>query len=386
MRVLIYTHGFAPQVGGVETFAMLLARGLSRSAGMEVTVATPTPGSAAGDHGLPFATVRRPSLVGLARLVRNADVVQLAGPCMLPLLLAGLWGKPVVVEQHGYQAVCPNGLLFHHPSQQCCPGHFQAGRYFECLRCNAGSGGWFDSLKLLLLTFARRWMCRRARLHACISQHVRDRIRLPHAQVLYYGIEDPAAAETHSPMVLATRPGHFAYVGRLVREKGLPVLLEAAGLLKAGGYDFRIWLIGDGPERGRLHELACSLGLQAQVTMTGFLGGAELEAALAEVGVVVMPSVWEETAGLAAIEQMMRGRVVVAADIGGLSEVVGDAGLKFSPGDAQGLALCLRRILENPALLRELGPKARARAVRLFRHDHMIEQYVLAYRQVLGAP
>ena len=45
--------------------------------------------------------------------------------------------------------------------------------------------------------------------------------------------------------------------------------------------------------------------------------------------VVVMPSQWEETAGLAAIEQMMRGGVVIASDIGGLGEVVSEAGLRY---------------------------------------------------------
>ena len=51
-----------------------------------------------------------------------------------------------------------------------------------------------------------------------------------------------------------------------------------------------------------------------------------------------MPSIWEETAGLAAIEQMLRGRLVIASDIGGLGEMVGDAAIKFPAGDAPTLA------------------------------------------------
>ena len=54
-------------------------------------------------------------------------------------------------------------------------------------------------------------------------------------------------------------------------------------------------------------------------TITGFLRGHAFVNALQDVNVVVMPSMWEETAGLAAIEQMMRGRLVIAADIGGLA-------------------------------------------------------------------
>jgi hypothetical protein len=44
-------------------------------------------------------------------LIRRANVVHLAGPALLPLLLARLFRKPVVVEHHGYQAICPNGSV-----------------------------------------------------------------------------------------------------------------------------------------------------------------------------------------------------------------------------------------------------------------------------------
>src|SRR5439155_2641889 len=112
--------------------------------------------------------------------------------------------------------------------------------------------------------------------------------------------------------------------------------------------------IGDGPERGHLESLVRNLGLSDLVTFTGFLQGRALESTLAGVSAVVMPSVCEETAGLAAIEHMMRARLVIAADIGGLGEIVGGAGLRFSPGDVDGLAACMRCALEDPALVTEL--------------------------------
>ena len=86
-----------------------------------------------------------------------------------------------------------------------------------------------------------------------------------------------------------------------------------------------------------ISKLRCGrLGLQDRVTFTGELRGPDFrKRLLRSVQVLVMPSRWEETAGLAAIEQMMRGGVVVAADVGGLSEVVGDAGLKFFVDDSQ---------------------------------------------------
>ena len=95
---------------------------------------------------------------------------------------------------------------------------------------------------------------------------------------------------------------------------------------------------------------------------------------------MVMPSTWEETAGLAAIEQMLRGRLVIAANIGGLSEVLGDSGLTFAPGDALSLANCLGSVMDNPALIGNYGEKARARASQMFQRSQMIAEHARIYR------
>jgi len=166
-----------------------------------------------------------------------------------------------------------------------------------------------------------------------------------------------------------------------VPEKDIPVFLEAAKILKAERHDFEIRIIGDGSERPQLQEHTQREKLEAFTSITGFLTGDALAHALRDVSVVVMPSTWEETAGLAAIEQMMRGRLVIAADIGGLTEVLGDTGLKFTPGNAGSLADCLRRVIENPELISLYGEKARTRALQLFQRSRMITEHAQLYRQ-----
>lgn len=86
--------------------------------------------------------------------------------------------------------------------------------------------------------------------------------------------------------------------------------------------------------------------------------------ALQDVTVVVMPSTWDEPASLAAIEQMMHGRLVIVADIGGLAEVLGDTGLNFPPGNTISLANCLRRVIENPSGLAHM---VKGRAAGLYK-------------------
>ena len=391
MKLLIYSHYFAPSVGGVETIVLSLAQGLAalchpgaKEEPFEVTVVTQTPAEEFDDSSVPFTVVRRPNLLKLWRLVSGSDAVHVAGPSLAPMVLAWIAGKPFVVEHHGYQAICPNGILVHQPDRSVCPGHFQAKRYGKCLRCRAHEVSWPRSFISLLLMVPRHFLARRAAHNIAISRHVAERHALPRSLVLYYGIEDrsgddqpTAASKTNDGKI------RFAYVGRLVSEKGLPLLLDAAQILVRDGRTFELWLVGDGPQRAELEGIVRRNALGNTVRITGFLQGEELAEALMRVHVVVMPSLWEETAGLAAIEQMMRGRLVIASKIGGLGQIVDEAGLMFTPGKAESLAQCMRDVLLNPARITAMGSVARSRARELFLRDRMIAEHARLYRQVV---
>src|ERR1700680_2961570 len=388
MRVLIYTHPFAPSIGGVETYVMLLAQGLARFAAppgetLDVTVATRTPAGSTEDAAFPFRVARQPGLAALLRLIREADVIHLAGPVFLPLLLSLLMRKSVVLEHHGYTASCPNGLLFHEPTQTVCPGHFLAGHYGECVRCNKFKEGWLRSVWMLVWPFPRRWLCRHVAGNAPITDHVLLRLELPRSRTIYYGIPESEVVDQS----LGNHSGSgdricFAYLGRLVSLKGLSILLEAARCLKDKGYDFQVRFIGEGPERTSLSGLAQSWGMDKCVVFTGLLTGEDFRREVEKVDVVMMPSIWEETAGLAAIEQMMRGRLVIASSIGGLGEVIGAAGLQFPPGDAAALARCMKQVIDDPAIIGRLGAAARERALVLFGQEKMVEQHILLSRRL----
>jgi glycogen synthase len=391
MKLLIYSHFFAPSIGGVENSVHSLAAGLQGLSSREnrreldVTVATQTAAEGFDDRVLSFRIIRKPSLAKLWSLIRESDIVHIAGPSLSPLLLAFLARKPVVVEHHGYQAICPNGLLTYQPERTICPGHFQERRYWECWRCQNYELSPQRSLFNLLQMFPRSWLVGRAARNLAITRHVRDRHKLPRTEVVYYGIEDPLArGSSVLPVANQSEKISFAFVGRFVPEKGIPILLEAVRQLISEGETFDVRLIGDGPERESLDRIIRREKLENHIHITGFLAGAALAESLHDVQVVVMPSVWEETAGLSAIEQMMRGRLVIASNIGGLSEVVGSTGLCFMPGDSAALAECMRRVLHNPRLIDAMGREARARALSLFIRQRMIDEHWRVYREVLG--
>jgi glycosyltransferase involved in cell wall biosynthesis len=390
-KILIYGEFFLPVVGGVQTAMNLLAKGLvevnsrpehDASLGkIEVTVATSTAANGMDDSVLPYRVVRRPGVWQLIRLIREADVVHMAGPCLLPMAIGWLIGKPVVVEHHGYQAICPNGLLFQQPCEAVCPGHFIKRDYAECVRCCSVTQGSSSAVRSLLLTFPRHWLSSKAAANITITNHVATRLKLPRMQTVYYGIQEPVAVSAGISQH-ASKELEIAYVGRLVPEKGLPVLLHAAEELKDGGVSFKLRFIGDGPERRELEELVEKMGIRDFVHFTGDLRGLNLDSAVGDVAIMVMPSIWEETAGLSAIEQMMRGRVVAVADIGGLSEVVGGAGLKFPSGDSHALADCIQKAIDDPSVMTSLGSAARSRAAELFNIDSTIQNHIRVYRGV----
>jgi glycosyltransferase involved in cell wall biosynthesis len=171
-------------------------------------------------------------------------------------------------------------------------------------------------------------------------------------------------------------------LGRLVSEKGLPVLFRAVQLLKEDGLPFQLTVIGDGPQRGNLEALANEIGINDSVTLVGEMRRQEVDEALRSTDVVVMPSLCEETAGLAAIEQMMSGGAVIVSDIAGLSEVVGDAGLKFRPGSSEELHSCLKVVAQDRAKVKQLGSLARERALKQFSAGRYITQHAALYREL----
>ena len=391
MKLLIYSHFFAPSIGGVENIVLSLARGLAElrdSKGaqeFEITLVTQTPAGHYDDNTLPFRVVRQLGFFRLWRLIRACDLVHVAGPALAPLLLARLARKPLVIEHHGYQATCPNGLLFHHPSLSVCRGHFEARNYLECLKCNSNTEGPDGSLRLLASAFLRRAGSRSAAANVAPSNYVALRQGLPRTKVIPHGVEQPSDERSLLPESTAMEGRSFAYLGRLVVEKGVSVLLEATRLLRAEGHEVQVLLVGDGPDRPRLEKQIAYLHLERNVRLIGFLSGAALESELSSVAAIVIPTIMEETFGLAALEQMARGRLVIASAIGGLPEIVKGAGLTFPPNDPAALAGAMRKILLEPGLGTSLGASARQRALLSFSFGGMIDAHARVYREVYAA-
>ena len=385
MKLLLYSHYFAPSIGGVETIVMSLARGLAElratdgAREFDLTLVTQTPRESFDDGGLPFRIVRRPGLWQLGRLVRNADALHIAGPALPPLTLGLLLGKPVVIEHHGFQVICPTGQMLIESRGEPCPGHFMAGRRSECWNCDP-SLGWFGARKLWLLTFVRRWLCRRAAANIMPTNWLGEELKLPHASTIRHGlaqIDPPWKGE-----IQRAHPPVIAFQGRLVTTKGACVLLEAARILCQERREFELIFIGDGPERANLESRVEQPPLKGRVRFTGKLRPSELEAVLRQASMVVVPSLGGEVFGLVVAENMGRGLPIVASDLGSFVEVLGDTGVNFPTGNAAELATRISELLESPLRREDIGKREKERADQHFQISRMVREHGFLYQKV----
>lgn len=384
MKLLLYSHFFAPSIGGVETVVMSLARGLSlrSSSGpqgeFDLTLVTQTPPGSFDDSSLPFPVVRRPNFHSLRKLIRSADVIHLAGATMFPVLLGLLLRKPVVVEHHGFQTICPTGQLFQEPENIPCPGYFMAERYTHCLAC-APTPRPFASFRLWLLTFFRRFLCQHVAANITPTNWLAGMLQLPRTETVPHGL----ALSPQLVRLQATRPVPvLVFLGRIVTTKGLLLLLEAARLLQQQNRPFELKVIGDGPERAALEKLAEEWKLATQVCFLGRLPDSRIADLLAAADLLVVPSLGGEVFGMVIAENMLRGIPILASDLGAFVEVLGDAGCTFKTADSAYLARQIVQLLDDPAASQRLGVAAHQRVRDFFALSRMIEGHAQIYRRL----
>lgn len=147
-----------------------------------------------------------------------------------------------------------------------------------------------------------------------------------------------------------------AYIGRLSEEKGVEVLLRAMKEAK----HFTCAIIGDGPEKEKLHALAAELKLE-NVEFLGALHDEALEREIIRAKAIIIPSQSYETFGLTALEAYAWGKPVISSRIGALPEVVrdGETGLLFDPREPKELAEHLAWLQGNFARAGAMGRAGR---------------------------
>lgn len=298
MRILFTSYVFSPSLGGIETVSSLLAPEFVR-AGHEVKLITKT--QQADGVAWPFEVVRNPSNSELLKLTRWCDVF-FQNNISLELAWPLFWiSRPWVIAHHTW--------------------------------LNAEEG-WKIYLKRALLRFAS---------HAAITQVVAD--ALPVASTV---VGNPYAPEIFRIWPGIKRERELVYLGRLVSDKGVDLLIEALAELRHRGLMPRLTIIGSGPYLATLQAKAKALQVANQIEFIGPRAGVELAQVLNAHQIMVVPSRWTEPFGLVALEGIACGCGLVASKNGGLPEAVGPCGLLFETGEVKSLAAMLETALSEP--------------------------------------
>lgn len=305
MRIAVTSRIYFPSTGGVPVYARLLTREWMRM-GNEVRLLTSTP-NMDGEEDL-FPVMRQPTLRDLMATAAWADVlfqVEVSLKFLLPFVLRR---KPFVVSHHTHFAGVKTVPFF---------------RRVQGVAANLGTA-------------------------VSVSEPIRKS----------WGGFGEVIANPYDHQVFQTgnelRNGELLFVGRLVAEKGIDVLIKALQLLHTHDLRPTLRVIGDAEEQGqslipRWQQLSRDLAVDKQVTFLGNEDSAAVAQAMRQSRVLVVPSTWHEPFGIVALEGLASGCRVVASSGGGLPDAGGRFAIYFQNGDAAGLARAIRQaLMESP--------------------------------------
>ncbi len=190
-------------------------------------------------------------------------------------------------------------------------------------------------------------------------------------------------SHSSGPISKTTRIGS---IGALNPVKGYKYLIEAGKILLDQGVDFRIEIIGSGPELDHLQDLAESRGLKDRVEFIGFVESKQLTNYYTVWDIYVQPSL-SESFGLAVHEALLRGLPVVVSRTGGLPEQVenGENGILVKPAEAEALADALKLIAEDGKMRRSLASDSvKIMKIPEFDGELNLNKINNLYREVVG--
>lgn len=301
MKILFSSYLFDPSVGGIESVSKILADRFA-AAGQDVHVITQSLGGPILEAN--YRLTRRPSIADIFRLLRWCDLFFQNNISLRSLIPALILRKPTLVTHQTWLQSVRRGI------------------------------GWQNRLKQALLRFVT---------NVAISKAVADRLS-SHSFV----IGNPYDDRVFHSMPEIARDKTIVFVGRLVSDKGVDLLLQALKLLRRNGFAPDLTIVGGGPEEGDLRKLSAQLGLERQITFAGRQSGNALAQTLSRHRVLAVPSRWAEPFGVVALEGIACGCVVVGSENGGLKEAIGPCGLTFENDNVAALAVQLERMINEP--------------------------------------
>jgi glycogen(starch) synthase len=387
MRILHLSWEFPPRIiGGIASHVYDLSRALVRR-GIEIHVVTCNfPGSkefekidgvnvdrfeayAAGDSFLSWALRMQKNMerssCDLINFIHGVDILHahdwLSG--VAGIGLKNLYRKPLITTMHSTEYGRRIGI---HNDLQACIHEIE---------------GWlcYESWRIITCSYYMR-------------DHVSWGLRVPwnKISVIPNGVDVTKFGFDFNYWEVRNRFAHgrekiLLFVGRLVSEKGLDLLIQALPIILSNGVDAKIVAVGEGPQRETYQRMANEYGLGNKIAFVGHLDDWTLRALYRVADVAVVPSKFEPF-GIVALEAMAARCPLVTTAVGGLNEIVNHdgTGLKVSLNDPNGLAWAVLRVIRDPGFRNWIVNNAYQKCLWNFNWDKIAEWTNGVYDAVLN--
>jgi glycosyltransferase involved in cell wall biosynthesis len=297
-----------------------------------------------------------------------------------PYMVLAARNYPTIVRLFGYEFICPlNGLLF--KNNRVCKSNFILHPY-KCLFCLSNNR--YELWRRYNAEFFRSF----AFIYPFYYALVKKSLILPQKYIVYSEYMKRNFSEVIPTQKLEVIPGgvdpnEFAPIERKSEKikkiffpcrawdplKGLDVLVKAGSILWKKRKDFNILVTGNS---------FMSLDKYPFVIHENWKIGQNLAMTYAMSDIVVVPSIWAEPFGLAALEGMSCGTAVIASEIGGLTDFVedGKTGILVPPGDSEALASKIDELLNDEEYRLKLGATARKVVLQNYSYSQIVNKYI----------
>jgi len=223
----------------------------------------------------------------------------------------------------------------------------------------------------------------------CISKKVQhiliEGMPVPfRSQVVYNGADPHLFSPPYSPARSIGNPGpELLVVANLIPSKGQQLIFKAIHRIRSRFPDLRLRIIGDGPDRDRLHALAADLGIARHIEFLGRQSRAAVADAMRRCTVFVLPS-RHEGLGCVYLEAMASANPVIGCRGQGIEEIIvhGENGWLIAPDGLEELVAALSLLLASPGLCARLGSAARRTILQGFTSFHQAARLASIYREV----
>lgn len=298
-----------------------------------------------------------------------------------PAIIHALKGKnvPVVWTLHDGSLLCPNAIFLNAKGELCekCKGN----RYFNVIlnRCKKGS------LAASCIVFAEVLVCRLCNILGFVDFFITPSVFL-REKMVENGFDCEKLVHiinfvnTEKYLPVYGGDNYYVYFGRLSKEKGVRLLIDAALTIP----EYGLKIVGDGPMRMYLKRYIEKKRIR-NISLLGFKTGSELEELIQRSSFSIFPSQCYENMPYSIMESFAYGKPVIGTRLGGVHELIKDneTGLTFESGNVEDLRSKIKYLINNPAQIVQMGKKARRFAEEEFNLEKHYTRLMKIYQMAI---